>query len=674
MSSYNGRLMTVSVRLSLLVLALGIAAIPSTRAQSQPSVAIVGAKIVDGSGNEPFVGTVIVEGGRIRTVGRSVEVPAGATTVEAAGRTLLPGLVDVLVALDGAPSSQAATSALAASLYSGVTTLGLAGVPVDRLQAFRAASGRPDTGSRVSVVGALPSAAGRSETAPADWARVLQSNPNAILIAADAPGVEAVAADARSRGLRVFVDAGSGAGALPLTPHLIVGAAGARDAAALVAQNVTVAPDLLVAAPAPLVGPDKIAAELSALRGRAAGETSAPRESTQWDASVASVKALRDGRVRMAVASRTGVARLAPGLSTHAAVGLLVEAGLTPLQAVTAATSGGAWALGLQSDRGFLAPGMRADLVLVQGDPTTTIADLGRVERVFLGGVDVDRTALLAKVRPPEAPAPTAAADAPAMPATEKEATGAAAAAAKSPPARRSGRRRRGADTKAEPKAEPKIEAPATTPALPASSPEAAPAPTSSTPEAASAPPPVEASASAAAAAPVRLNAPLIDDFERGDDRSAAGPAWSSASSDGATPATIVMGRVVRGLRDHALHLTARMGDGRAPYARASILLTDDGRPVDVSRFRGIRFDARGEGRYRIVFVTRSIADGRYHESYFSGSPVWTPVGIPFASIGQNGKGSHASFSGRDLVEIRFEVARDPGRMAWLELDNVKFY
>jgi hypothetical protein len=143
---------------------------------------------------------------------------------------------------------------------------------------------------------------------------------------------------------------------------------------------------------------------------------------------------------------------------------------------------------------------------------------------------------------------------------------------------------------------------------------------------------------------------------------------------DGAHPTTIVMGRVVKGLRDHALLVSARMGSGQQPFARASLTLAPDGRPMNVSRFRGLRFDARGEGRYRIVFVTRRVADGRYHESYFSGSPLWTPVSVPFASTGQNGAGQRVQWTGRDLVEIRFELTRDPGRIGWLELDNVRLY
>ena len=48
------------------------------QAQPRPPIAIVGARIVDGSGNEPFTGTIVVSGGRISAVGRQVEPPADA--------------------------------------------------------------------------------------------------------------------------------------------------------------------------------------------------------------------------------------------------------------------------------------------------------------------------------------------------------------------------------------------------------------------------------------------------------------------------------------------------------------------------------------------------------------------------------------------------------------------
>jgi Complex I intermediate-associated protein 30 (CIA30) len=136
----------------------------------------------------------------------------------------------------------------------------------------------------------------------------------------------------------------------------------------------------------------------------------------------------------------------------------------------------------------------------------------------------------------------------------------------------------------------------------------------------------------------------------------------------------VVAGRVVRGLRDHALHLTARMSEAKDASASVSVRVARDEHPLDVSRFHGVRFDARGQGRYRVVFVSRGVTDGRYHESYFSGSPNWTPVSIPFESIGQNGKGQRIPWTGKDLIEIVFQVARDPGEIGYLDLDNIRFY
>jgi hypothetical protein len=394
-----------------------------------------------------------------------------------------------------------------------------------------------------------------------------------------------------------------------------------------------------------------------------------------------SLAAARSAKARLALAS---LVRTDGALDLAAAA----AAGLTPLEAVTAMTGGGAWALGLQSDRGLLAPGMRADLVVVAGDPSASLDALAQVERVFLGGVDVDRATLL---RPVREPAPTSAPPA-VTPAAPTASTGAATPAGASPstkapaaPTRRG--RGRGAKGTATAPASAVTEASATAAVLAPVPPDAAPPADATTPVATVKDTPVPTGAPAAAGvapaaattatavAAARLREALLDDFERGDSASAVGPAWvGSASEDGGSATTLIMGRVVKGLRDHALLVSARMGAGRDPYVRAALRLDPGERPVDVSRFRGLRFDARGEGRYRVIFVTKAVADGRYHESYFSGSPLWTPVNIPFASIGQNGAGVRVPWSGRDVVEVRFEMARDAGHLGWLELDNVTFY
>jgi imidazolonepropionase-like amidohydrolase len=78
------------------------------------------------------------------------------------------------------------------------------------------------------------------------------------------------------------------------------------------------------------------------------------------------------------------------GASLHGELELLVGAGLTPLQALTAATSAAAKAFRLE-DRGRIAPRMRADLVLVEGDPTRDILATRRIVGVWKRGMAVER-------------------------------------------------------------------------------------------------------------------------------------------------------------------------------------------------------------------------------------------------------------------------------------------
>jgi imidazolonepropionase-like amidohydrolase len=73
------------------------------------------------------------------------------------------------------------------------------------------------------------------------------------------------------------------------------------------------------------------------------------------------------------------------GASLHDELELLVQAGLTPVEALLSATSSTADAFGL-SDRGRIRIGSRADVVLVDGDPTTDIAATRNVRGAWIGG------------------------------------------------------------------------------------------------------------------------------------------------------------------------------------------------------------------------------------------------------------------------------------------------
>jgi imidazolonepropionase-like amidohydrolase len=81
-----------------------------------------------------------------------------------------------------------------------------------------------------------------------------------------------------------------------------------------------------------------------------------------------------------------------PGASLHDELAKLVEAGMTPGEALRAATYDNAQFLaGAQADFGSVAPGQRADLVLVDGDPTADIAATQRITHVWLDGVELLR-------------------------------------------------------------------------------------------------------------------------------------------------------------------------------------------------------------------------------------------------------------------------------------------
>ncbi|KZV85071.1 hypothetical protein EXIGLDRAFT_726433 [Exidia glandulosa HHB12029] len=77
------------------------------------------------------------------------------------------------------------------------------------------------------------------------------------------------------------------------------------------------------------------------------------------------------------------------GPSLHDELANLVEAGLTPLEALRSATVLPSLHFGLTPDRGAVLPGMRADLVLVEGDPTKDISVTRNIRKVWIGGVEV---------------------------------------------------------------------------------------------------------------------------------------------------------------------------------------------------------------------------------------------------------------------------------------------
>jgi imidazolonepropionase-like amidohydrolase len=107
----------------------------------------------------------------------------------------------------------------------------------------------------------------------------------------------------------------------------------------------------------------------------------------------------RAGGVLMAGTDPTGSGGVVPGYSDQRQIELLVEAGFTPLEAISIGTMNGAKYLGRDARIGSLAVGKQADLVVVDGDPSRNIADIRKVETVFKQGVGYDPAKLVDSVK-----------------------------------------------------------------------------------------------------------------------------------------------------------------------------------------------------------------------------------------------------------------------------------
>lgn len=99
--------------------------------------------------------------------------------------------------------------------------------------------------------------------------------------------------------------------------------------------------------------------------------------------------------VKVVLSGDTGLLGQFPGFAEHRELEALVQAGMPAMQAIHAATALPAEILGLH-DRGSLAPGMRADLLVLEADPLQDITNTRRISDVIIGGTRLDRPAMRA--------------------------------------------------------------------------------------------------------------------------------------------------------------------------------------------------------------------------------------------------------------------------------------
>lgn len=376
--------------------------------------------------------SVQVRAGRIEAVDTELPVPAGVAIVEGAGRTLLPGLIDAHAHSFGAARRQA--------LPFGVTVeIDLHGDPtrlpqLDRERHSLAATDQADlwaAGIAATVPGGhgtqygmvIPTIGPDTDVDAFVGARIDEGADFVKLIIEDLSvysettrwptltpqQVAAAITAAHARDRLALAHVSRQADALHAVVSGVDGLAHVyvdepvSDAfvAAAVASGLFVVPTLSVTAAGDGGGDGASLLEDARLRSRLDAEQTASlgarfpptaRTPTYRRQAIDNVRRLHAAGVAILAGTDAGNPGTAHGASLHGELELLTRAGLSPAEALTAATAGPARRLGL-SDRGRIAPGMRADLLLVEGDPSRDITATRAIVGVWKNGYPVERAA-----------------------------------------------------------------------------------------------------------------------------------------------------------------------------------------------------------------------------------------------------------------------------------------
>ena len=141
------------------------------------------------------------------------------------------------------------------------------------------------------------------------------------------------------------------------------------------------------------------AADVERMRASFTGRTpqSVERAVATFRGMERSVARMKAGGVRFAFGTDAGAVRdHGHAFTDHRELEIMVRAGLTPIEAITAATNGSAELAGL-TDLGALTPGKSADFLVLDANPLDDIRNTRRIATVYLKGMKVDRDRLLSR-------------------------------------------------------------------------------------------------------------------------------------------------------------------------------------------------------------------------------------------------------------------------------------
>ena len=420
-------------------------------------LALVGARLIDGTGNDPIPDSVLLIGqGRIQAAGsrQSIDVPEGTETINLSGKTIIPGLVD-LHAHYGGPVT-ASEQALKNQLYYGVTTTRSIGsdTPDKVSLMLDAHAGRPDlpraftAGLGFSYPGGFNSSFPNTPTTAEEarqnvreqaalgvhftkmWinevdeaglkipteirsAIIDESIRNGLIPVAhideEADGIQLLEAGMNEFLHSTVLTFGPGAGTPvenPTPSQRFLDICLQNDCAftptlSIIQNNWHFAenPELLDDEVLRAVFNPSALERYSdpAIRASIIEADNFQERKAAFRQVQDFVKTLFDAGIKVPLGTDSGTPSVPMGWGTHHELELYVEAGLTPMEAIMTATSIGASRLPPVGAAGFgtLTKGMSADLLVLDANPLDNIRNTLQIDQVMLRASWVDRDNLL---------------------------------------------------------------------------------------------------------------------------------------------------------------------------------------------------------------------------------------------------------------------------------------
>ena len=420
------------------IVAVGAVLVLQASAQTlqMPVRTFTGFTLIDGTGAAPVADAVlVVRGQRIAAAGPAsrIPVPDGAQRIDLSGRTVIPGLVNAhghagaTVGLESRPelyTEENLRRQLALYARYGVTTVISLGD--DREAGFRLRVENDSADLRRArlyvagpvIAGSTPEEARAAVDAAAalkpDWIKI-RVDDNLVTTAKMTPEIYAAVIErAHQRGLRVaahmfyLADAkGLLRAGVDFLAHSVRDVDVDRELIDLMkARNVCLCPTLMrevstfvyETRPAffddPFFRSDADLKVLATLEDRSRQVTVAKDRSAQLykralDVARRNVRALHAGGARLAFGTDTGPPARFQGYFEQLELEEMVKAGLTPSQAIVAATSEAARCMGLADRVGTLQPDRYADFIVLAKNPLEDVRQTRTIESVWIAGNSV---------------------------------------------------------------------------------------------------------------------------------------------------------------------------------------------------------------------------------------------------------------------------------------------